>query len=222
MKAKTFELGGRTYIGVNQSSQQAQSQTQQGKHDEFGVVTMFDPKLPKCMQLRVAITDKFAVVCDYDIIETMSHFVRDAVVDENGRDGITELACPFASSFPQREVVEFFELLHSRDPLPQVWKMSWVHLADYLHVERWFTHSAEWLWSNMSHEHFAAWVAATRLQSMQRRKPGRALPTATNEDVVNLMLSLPIPTLRSIVSGDVKRFISVLGVDVLCDVLHRR
>jgi hypothetical protein len=82
--------------------------------------------LPPAMQLKLVISDTFSIVCNYDVMEARSLFIRDAPVDETGR--VPTMHLPFAASFPQSEVVEFFKMLDAGAALTPdySWKLQFV------------------------------------------------------------------------------------------------
>jgi hypothetical protein len=154
-------------------------------------------------------------------MESACLFVKEAVIDESGDTSTLHL--PFAASLPRHEVVEFFQMIHNRKPFPKAWKYTWVQLADHLQMDAWLAEIGRWLWRGIACEQFADWVASSRLQSMQARKPDTRTwndkNTVTAEDVLKLLLGMDAAQLLKVFSGDGDLFAKLVGLDVLFDLL---
>src|SRR5690606_37801054 len=86
-----------------------------------------------------------------------------------------------------------------------------------LQIESWLNPIAKWLWSSVCYERFADWVLASRLHSMQQRRPEHAPRVLTSADVSQFLATRSCTVLSAILSGDMDRFIAALGLDVLLD-----
>jgi hypothetical protein len=93
-------------------------------------------------------------------------------------------------------------------------------VADYLRIESWLGPIAAWLWGNACYEHFADWVLAARLQSMQQRRKKWNPTILTDADVSQFLATRGCPILCQVLTGATDRFIATFGLDMLLDAVE--
>lgn len=132
-----------------------------------------------CMQLKVVISDDFSIICTRNVAEQKSPFISESPVDEDGP--LPTIYLPFASSFSQEEVLEFFTLVDNGYEFAESskWKLSWVQLADHLQMSEALDKAAKWVWNADRIGMLLEWLPLTKLRSMQQRRP--EYPLVENE-----------------------------------------
>lgn len=181
--------------------------------------------LPSNRLLHLEVDSSLTMICSKHQLLKCSRWIQEAlaVEDEQGSASILTIHFPFAASFPHDEVVAFFKHIHDGQTSLDAWKLSWTHLADYLQMTSKSSLSldrlARQLWKSASFHNFTEWVLATRLVSMQRRKPEYDLSTASDQNLVTRLSAAHWQDLESFLDHDFTRFQEMFGVDILVEVL---
>jgi hypothetical protein len=188
------------------------------RHRQLGEIVLSRiTKLRRDMRLKVVISDDFSIVVDRDAAEARIPFIREMPADEGGP--IPTIYLPFASSFLQDEVLEFFSLVNDGHKFKKesAWKLSWVQLADHLQMSDVLDAAAKWVRAPECIGMLLDWLPVTKLHSMQQRRPATAdLPTM-------LAAAAEMPKWKSALAAALQRYgvqvVEHIGMDALLEVL---
>ena len=107
---------------------------------------------------------------------------------------MVNLPLPIAARFDVQEVVEFFQRIHTQRMFEATgWNACWVHLADFLKMAPLYDLAAAYVWDKTnwpSLNEFHLWFSASRLPSVQARRPASKRNTDMDETVNQILIDL--------------------------------